>query len=88
MWQTQKLAQGREGRWAPSFLKETILLCGGTLILGLVVQHKTEKPWDHEGIDHWAVPKFEKADNPFGLLEESSFAVLFPKYRGTSFISV
>jgi ribosomal RNA assembly protein len=31
----------------------------------------------------WAlkVPEFKKEDNPQGLLEESSFATLFPKYR-------
>jgi hypothetical protein len=45
-------------------------------------QHKKDKPWDHEGIDHWAVQPFSKEDNPGGLLEESSFATLFPKYRG------
>lgn len=46
------------------------------------LQHRKDKPWDHEGIDHWTVPKFTKDDNPAGILEESSFAVLFPKYRG------
>lgn len=48
----------------------------------LLLQHKKDKPWDHEGIDHWRVDPFTKEDNPGGLLEESSFATLFPKYRG------
>ncbi|CAD7702403.1 unnamed protein product [Ostreobium quekettii] len=44
-------------------------------------KYRKDKPWDHDGIDHWALPKFTQEDNPTGLLEESSFAVLFPKYR-------
>lgn len=32
--------------------------------------------------EKWAIPKFTRDDNPHGLLEESSFCVLFPKYRG------
>ena len=37
--------------------------------------------WDHDGIDHWKEEPFSKDDNPNGLLEESAFATLFPKYR-------
>ena len=38
----------------------------------------------NEPVDNaWAlkVPEFKKEDNPHGLVEESSFATLFPKYR-------
>uniref|UniRef100_A0A7N9CP69 KRR1 small subunit processome component n=1 Tax=Macaca fascicularis TaxID=9541 RepID=A0A7N9CP69_MACFA len=31
--------------------------------------------------DGWKEPAFSKEDNPRGLLEESSFSTLFPKYR-------
>ncbi|GLC43756.1 Ribosomal RNA assembly protein mis3 [Pleodorina starrii] len=44
-------------------------------------KHRRDKPWDHDGIDHWKVDPFKPEDNPSGLLEESSFATLFPKYR-------
>ncbi|KAF4693087.1 ribosomal RNA assembly protein krr1 [Perkinsus olseni] len=44
-------------------------------------KYRRDKPWDHEGIDHWKYESFAKEDNPSGLLEESSFATLFPQYR-------
>lgn len=44
-------------------------------------KHRKEKPWDHDGINHWEVQPFKKEENPSGLLEESAFATLFPKYR-------
>ena len=33
------------------------------------------------GIDHWKLDAFEKGDMKSHLLEESSFATLFPAYR-------
>lgn len=47
------------------------------------VNHRKEKPWDHEGIDHWKIDPWTDVDaqavRPFA--EESMFATLFPKYR-------
>ena len=43
--------------------------------------HRKDKPWDSEDIDHWKIEPFRETDNKFGLLEESSFATLFPQYR-------
>ncbi|KAL8919787.1 MAG: hypothetical protein Q9172_004816 [Xanthocarpia lactea] len=44
--------------------------------------NKDDKHWDTEDIDKWKVDPFTPTDNPAGAFtEESSFAVLFPKYR-------
>ena len=32
-------------------------------------------------IDRWTVEPITQEDNPHGVLEESSFTILFPKYR-------
>ncbi|XP_055381632.1 uncharacterized protein LOC129612151 [Condylostylus longicornis] len=44
-------------------------------------KHRKDKPWDTPDIDKWKIDKFSPDDNPSGLLEESSFATLFPQYR-------
>ncbi|KAF2152055.1 eukaryotic type KH-domain (KH-domain type I) [Myriangium duriaei CBS 260.36] len=44
--------------------------------------HNVDKPWDTEDVDKWKVEKFTPEDNIGGTFsEESSFSVLFPKYR-------
>jgi len=46
-------------------------------------KYRKDKPWDNDPtIDKWAMPEFKPGDMAGGsLLEESSFAVLFPQYR-------
>ncbi|CAI5478108.1 unnamed protein product [Closterium sp. Yama58-4] len=44
-------------------------------------KYRKPKPWDTDDVEHWKVEKFDPAWNPTGLLEESSFATLFPQYR-------
>ncbi|KAG7343070.1 KH domain containing protein [Nitzschia inconspicua] len=47
-------------------------------------KYRRDKPWDNDEIDHWKnIPWDDEKDKlPGGrLLEESSFATLFPKYR-------
>ncbi|PFH46061.1 hypothetical protein AMATHDRAFT_88536 [Amanita thiersii Skay4041] len=51
-------------------------------------QHRKDKPWDTDDIDHnatffsWKLDPFQPSDNKAGAFaEESSFATLFPKYR-------
>ncbi|EPZ35062.1 KRR1 small subunit processome component-like protein [Rozella allomycis CSF55] len=43
--------------------------------------HRKEKPWDTDDIDHWKIDEFKPEEMAGPLLEESSFATLFPKYR-------
>lgn len=44
-------------------------------------QNRKDKPWDNENIDHWKIDTFTPEQSPGPLLEESSFATLFPRYR-------
>jgi len=46
-------------------------------------KYRKDKPWDDDpNLDRWTIPEFKKGDMAGGcLLEESSFATLFPSYR-------
>ena len=44
-------------------------------------KYRKDKPWDSAEIDHWKVEDWSEEDLKGSLLEESSFATLFPKYR-------
>lgn len=45
-------------------------------------KYRRDKPWDNEDVKHWEIPEWKDDELPGGrLLEESSFATLFPKYR-------
>ena len=44
-------------------------------------KYRRDKPWDSEDIDHWKIEEWRPEYMPAPLLEESSFATLFPKYR-------
>jgi hypothetical protein len=44
-------------------------------------KYRKEKPWDNAEIDHWRVEEWDPENLKGPLLEESSFATLFPKYR-------
>jgi len=43
-------------------------------------KYRKEKPWDNDpDLNKWIVEEFKPEDNPYGgVIEESSFAVLFP----------
>jgi len=40
-----------------------------------------DKPWEDDSVDHWKEPTWDQGDMKHPLMEESSFAVLFPAYR-------
>ena len=46
-------------------------------------KHRKDKPWDNpnDGVDRWKFVEIKEGDMNGPLLEESSFATLFPKYR-------
>ncbi len=45
-------------------------------------KYRRDKPWDNDSIDHWKTDQWKETDMRAGsLLEESSFATLFPQYR-------
>jgi len=44
-------------------------------------RNRKPKPWDTDDIDHWKVDPFQQGEMKGSLLEESSFATLFPSYR-------
>ena len=44
-------------------------------------KYRKDKPWDSADIDHWKLEEWKEEYMPSSLLEESSFATLFPKYR-------
>jgi hypothetical protein len=42
-------------------------------------KYRQEKPWDNDpNLDKFIEPEFKIEDNPNGVIEESSFSVLFP----------
>lgn len=45
--------------------------------------HRKDKPWDTADVDHWRIEKFTSEHSSGHVLEESSFMILFPKYRET-----
>ena len=47
----------------------------------MVKMKNLDKPWEDDSVDHWKQDPFKEGDMSGPLMEESSFAVLFPTYR-------
>ena len=46
------------------------------------MKHDKDKPWDNDPtLDKWKIEEFKPEYNPSGMVDESSFSVLFPQYR-------
>ena len=45
-------------------------------------KYRKDKPWDNDpNLNKFEELEFKQDDNPNGVIEESSFSVLFPQYR-------
>jgi ribosomal RNA assembly protein len=53
---------------------------GGEVVVNKNKRYRKPKPWDHDGIDHWAQDEFKDEDGSGAFLEPSAFATLFPQY--------
>jgi ribosomal RNA assembly protein len=61
---------------------ETLLDINGNPITNKNKRYRKDKPWDNDPtLDKWKVEEFKPEDNPIGMVDESSFSVLFPQYR-------
>jgi ribosomal RNA assembly protein len=46
------------------------------------MKHDKDKPWDNDPtLNKWIIEEFKPEYNPSGMVDESSFSVLFPQYR-------
>ena len=52
-----------------------------TFYVGFIEMSQEQPTSSHKDGNWWNIATFSKEDNPHGLLEESSFATLFPMYR-------
>jgi hypothetical protein len=59
----------------------TIYLSYATIFCTLTEKKKANEDDLLEVPPGWKEPKFTKEDNPYGMADQSSFSVLFPKYQ-------